>query len=512
MKKAVVYLIALTLGLLFIAPYPVSAQRMDTNRRPSATLTPRPVVDKPVHTVAGRGVFPDLVVVKFVERATVRLREERLVNLADEEDLEPVSALLDRFPLVRVDRLFTRPEAELEADRERGQTQSGDELADLSNYYMFTLDGRVNASDFIDALNAMTIVEIAYFEPIPEPAMPSDIAPPTPFFVPKQDYLDDAPVGIGVLHAWSAPGGRGDGVMIVDVEGGWQIGHEDLDLVASDLLIGSNSTDPKWRNHGTASLGVMIGFNNLYGITGIASDAQVGMVGFLTLGPAGTPGVANAINLAAFTLFPGDIVLVEVQTDFLPVEGWPAPRSAIKAAVATGIIVVAAAGNAGMDLDNTVIVGSVLELGGDFDTGSIMVGAASSELPHNPLTASNYGTRVTSYAWGENILTTGYGDAFDGAQLGPDPNQYYTSDFSNTSGAAAIVAGAVAAVQGVFLAKHGGPIISSHLMRFWLNVTGTPQGHSPNNHIGTMPNLEKIVKQVQNFKGLKFPKIPVKRR
>ncbi len=108
------------------------------------------------------------------------------------------------------------------------------------------------------------------------------------------------------------------------------------------------------------------------------------------------------------------------------------------------------------------------------------------------------------YAWGENVMTTGYGSEWQPPVL--DPNQFYRSDFGGTSGAAPMVAGAAAVMQGVSLAKNGIPL-SPALMRLWLNVTGTPQGASPR-LIGTMPDLNTAVTQLQNFKGFKFPKIP----
>ena len=84
--------------------------------------------------------------------------------------------------------------------------------------------------------------------------------------------------------------------------------------------------------------------------------------------------------------------------------------NATKNATSIGIVVVAAAGNGGMNLDDT-------DYNGRFDrtkrdSGAIIVGSARSAAPHEPKCSTCYGTRSDSYAWGENIVTTGYGDKF----------------------------------------------------------------------------------------------------
>jgi len=487
----------------------VGTQRMEAEVE-SVDLEPRALPTKPAHTVIGPGVFPNLVVVKFVEGSIVRLRQDKLVNRGI-GNLSPVSDLLSRFPGVEVQRLFSRSEADLEAERTRGQALSGKELADLNNYYLFTLPEGLDANAFIDALNAMDIVEIAYPEPIPEPAMvgsppaPIDIPPPTPNLTVGQGYLNAAPTGVDAKYAWTLKGGRGAGVEVVDVEGGWQIGHEDLDIDASDLLSGTNSTDPAWRQHGTAVLGEIIGHNNTYGVTGIASESQAHMVSIF-----GNT-TAEAINIAASNLNPGDIILIELhalgpdsgedcecncgQFEYIAMEYWQANFDAIRAATANGIIVVEAAGNGSMNLDNTIY-------GGNFDrsvrdSGAIMVGAGTASAPHNPHCWTNYGTRIDSYGWGDSVRTTGYGDLFDGND---DVNQYYTDWFNGTSSASPIVVGSAASLQGYVKALTGG-YLTPLAVRQILTGTGTTQGFGGSwghKHIATLPDLRKATSFLNN--------------
>src|SRR5205814_137763 len=80
---------------------------------------------------------------------------------------------------------------------------------------------------------------------------------------------------------------------------------------------------------------------------------------------------------------------------------------------------------------------------------AIVVGGARSMVPHGRHEDSNYGSRVDCYAWGEHIFTCGA----EGSLLEQLTNYRY--DFGITSGAAAIVAGAAVAIQGVALHNLG---------------------------------------------------------
>ena len=105
------------------------------------------------------------------------------------------------------------------------------------------------------------------------------------------------------------------------------------------------------------------------------------------------------------------------------------------------VIVVEAAGNGTVNLGDTAYQDRFNR--DTRDSGAILVGAGTSDT-REPMCLSNYGERLDLQGWGDSIVTTGYGD-LDGA----NPNEYYTAEFGGTSGAAAIVAGAVASLQGV---------------------------------------------------------------
>lgn len=479
-------------------------------------LIKRAVPLKPVRTVLGPGVSRNFITVKFSEGSDIRLRSGRLTSLRG-ADLGALHRTLAQYKVSKIERLFGRPEPDLENERQEGQKMSGEELADLSLYHTIEIDETTDPEALINALNSLAIVEIAYPEPIPQPAglgssgpgpipppavvVPSDIPPVTPNFVSRQGYLVDPPFGIGAQWAWAnKPYSRGEGVNVADVEGGWNVDHEDLELTTANVVGGTNNTADPWFHHGTAVLGVIAGFDNNYGVTGISSKVGMKMVSIYN-GPTQTSS-ANAVNVAASNIGFGDILLIEVQhvgteinqgcspVGYVPVEYDLADFESIKAATANGKIVVELAGNGAVNLDNQIVYGDLFNRSVR-DSGAILVGAgtSSNNYPLNsPLCFSNYGSRVDVQGWGELVATTGYGVLFDGEG---DVNQFY-GFFSGTSSASAIVTGASAAVQSHFKNVKGSTL-NSNAMRQLLINTGTPQAGT--NHIGPLPNLVSALSQ-----------------
>jgi hypothetical protein len=139
--------------------------------------------------------------------------------------------------------------------------------------------------------------------------VPRSEAPPqhTPDFTARQEYLDAAPGGIDARYAWMQAGGNGTNVGIIAIEGSWRFTHEDLTQNQGGVVGGTDSTDLRGRNHGTAVKGEFGGDNNAFGVTGICSDANVRAISiFEGMGSAG------AIRRAADMLNSGDIILIEL--------------------------------------------------------------------------------------------------------------------------------------------------------------------------------------------------------
>jgi hypothetical protein len=154
---------------------------------------------------------------------------------------------------------------------------------------------------------------------------------------------------------------------------------------------------------------------------------------------------------------------------------------AVSTATALGIVVVAAAGNGNVDLDSA-------SCNGRFDravrdSGAIIVGAGDPN-DRSRLNFSSYGSRVDVQGWGQDIVTTGYGDAFGLDEI----LRRYTNTFGGTSGATPIVTGAALSIQGRLKACHL-PLANPTTIRHVLTSTGTPQTGAVAGNIGPLPQL-----------------------
>lgn len=303
----------------------------------------------------------------------------------------------------------------------------------------------------------------------------------TPDFTPHQGYLAAPPIGIGAFRAWRTPGGTAAGINIIDVEWGWNFGHEDLLRHSLGSIAGINRGD----DHGTAVMGVMSGDNNQIGVAGVAFDAYCGGAAIGT--PSGTWNTESAIHQAVTRLGPAGILVCELQTaQLLPAEVSLPVFKLFRWAIGRGIYVLAAAGNGGRSLDSLLPVAP--------ESGSILVGAGSvgaTGPPRERLRASNFGGRVNLHAWGETVASCGglSSPPYADLQADAEPRRCYTRSFGGTSAATAIVAGAVACVAGAVRAA-GRPPLSPSAMRALLIQTGSPQqGNASREPIGPQPNL-----------------------
>ena len=315
----------------------------------------------------------------------------------------------------------------------------------------------------------------------------------TPFYLADQYYLNDAPQGIGAKDAWSLPGGRGENVKIIDVEVGFDKGHEDL----GDIF---HNQESNLDDHGTAVVGVINGQNNDFGITGIAPLAKMGFYGF----PEGElehfnekylSAIVKALRYSAKNLEAGDVLLIEQQLigpdrdKYTAIEYWHEIFNELKKITDSGIHCVAAAGNGNSDFDSLSYKGAFdLKVR---DSGCILVGAAS-VTHHERLHFSNYGSRIDVHGYGEYVATTGYGDLFNGGPL-----RQYTAYFNGTSSAAPIVAGAVAVISSI--EKEKGRLVTPFEMREALRKTGTKQGRlSREKKIGNMPYIQEALEYLKS--------------
>jgi hypothetical protein len=336
---------------------------------------------------------------------------------------------------------------------------------------------------------------------------------PSPDYTSRQMYTGAAPVGVEAEFIWTKPGGKGSGVRIIDIEGGWNFTHEDLQQNKGGVVGGTPTADRGWRDHGTAVIGVIGADQNHFGVTGICPEAHVSGVSVF-----GGTGTAGAIVKAATLLQPGDIILIELhrpgpratgwgQQGFIAIEWWPDDYDAIRYATSKGVIVIEAAGNGAESLDHEAYdkptAGFPKNWKNPFrrgarDSGAILVGAGAPPpgthgQNHGPdrsrLDFSNYGAAVDAQGWGREVTTCGYGDLQGGHE-----NLLYTDTFSGTSSASPIVVGSVGCLQGVLKARGAAPM-SPAAVRELLRNTGSLQVDGPtrpaSQRIGNRPNLKE---------------------
>jgi hypothetical protein len=206
---------------------------------------------------------------------------------------------------------------------------------------------------------------------------------------------------------------------------------------------------------------------------------------------------ADAILDAAAHLSFGDIILIEAQ-EYDPVSGvyyWPVEIvdvnfDAIQLATAMGITVVQAGCNGGYDLDQyTNLAGKRIfdRSSPDFrDSGAIMVGGSTPDVPHTRWWGSNHGSRMDVYAWADGIDTADSDDV-------TGTSDSYTSWFGGTSGASPIIVGAAAIVQAMSQARRNVKMHPIELRQILTTTGGTPSADPATDRIGIMPDLKTII-------------------
>ena len=410
----------------------------------------------------------------------------------------PASAVRDRLELAAA--LPTEPSARVL------KAKGADAAFRQSGFVQIVPKKSGDAKKLAAALNKDKSVWQAYVAPRPVPAGVSGSAAGTRLFEPAQGYLYSPPDGIGAADVWPLAGAKGKGVTICDIEGAWNLRHEDLPAGIS-LIGGTMLATLDWRNHGTAVLGEMVSIADGRGCVGISHGAKaVVHSAFVN----GVFNLAQALTNAAAQLTKGDVILIELQATgpngkYVAMQYWDDIFSAIVAATAKGITVVEAAGNGNENFDLPIFNGTGLQK----DSGAIVVGAGippanffdfdgaykNIGVPRSRIWFSNYGKIVNVHAWGWHVTTLAYGDL----QGDASENKWYTLRFSGTSSASPIVTGAVACLQGRAKAKNGAPL-SPAKVRQILMATGTPQVAGPGvpltQRIGPLPNLVEAMKMV----------------
>ncbi|KNF07975.1 hypothetical protein CLPU_10c00290 [Gottschalkia purinilytica] len=432
------------------------------------------------------------VVVKIEDNADITYEN----NIKDSKELikqyPQLNEVLDKYPHLEFEQLFESIEEEQVQESNTYYSESSEsDVSNLLNYYVVEVSNESQGRIIVEVLEKLDFIETAYIEG--KPVQPTSVYPYDDPRYPRQGYLKPAPLGIDAEYAWKLKGGDGKGITFVDVEQGWALNHEDLIEKDIKLISGVNRM---FYEHGTSVLGEVVAMDNNIGNVGITPNANAKVVSqWRTNSKYST---ADAILSAVNNMNPGDVLLLEAQTNYsgyssyLPVEVEPAVFDAIRFGTDKGIVIVEAAGNGSNDLDNFKDIHGKQVLNRnsrDFkDSGAIMVGAATSSVPHQKSKFSNYGSRIDTYGWGDSI------DTLSGT---PEKPNLYTSYFNGTSGASPIVSGAAIAIQGIAKEMFG-KVYSPEKLRDILSdpSTGTLSANPTNDKIGVMPNLKAILDKI----------------
>ena len=437
-----------------------------------------------------------LVVVKFADALHLPY-QDRLERVLDKFGVTEWKELATRFPGLTISRLYRNFGPEV-LERNTRAAMANDpkfKVPRLTNFFAVYCPEPINSQEVAEAINAWPSVDIAYDDGRPlRPPADATVDPDSIY----QGYLRPAPLGVDAEFAWTVNGGAGQGQKLVDLEQGWQW-NDDLKIATSDLIYGESGP---FFDHGTQVVGIVNAMDNDRRIVGIASDAVV------KLASAWVPGetelnISGAIQAVTDTMEAGQVLLIEAQKEVtlgpnvphllnMPVEAAYAEYVAIQVAVAKGIVVVECAGNGSRELDTTALRGPgnrtfAIRRSTSRDSGAIMVGAARM-TQRDPVQwvrqeDSNHGTRIDCYAWGEGIYSTLSSRTASGIAKG----------FGGTSGAGAIIAGVVLAVQGMRRGKQQQRLSPREVREILRNPN---LGCGQLDGLGSMPNLKKIAQHL----------------
>jgi len=378
----------------------------------------------------------------------------------------------------------------LNAEKIGGNVQA---ILKLRTIFKVTIPNPTNVRlyDLATQLELLDEVEYSSLVSLQPVQPPFDIMPVTTNFETNQSYLGANP-GVNMNYAWNL-NAIGSGIKVRDVEYGFNKNHEELHQINTFLATGMTvnaGASVDYTEHGTATFGTVFAHRGNYGVSGLAYGATE-MILFPEWQVSGYNRIfAISQSIANSTI--GDLIIYEMQGvgqngQYVPAEINSVIWDLTAAASTSGIVIVAAAGNGNQNL-NSAYYQTYMNQG---NSGAIIVGAGTSNLLHNKLFYSTHGTRVDVQGWGENVLTSGYGDAYI---FGGDFNQYYTN-FAGTSSATAMVAGCVAVLQSYHFGL-AGTYLTGPEMRTILKNTGIAQGNVTSGNIGPLPNMQAAMQAI----------------
>ncbi|MGV6852856.1 MAG: chitobiase/beta-hexosaminidase C-terminal domain-containing protein [bacterium] len=455
-----------------------------------------------------------VLLVRFTEQSGLRLSDDGVLNsTTGQVSTQRVQQLQSDL---RWKRMSSLSEKKLDDLYQKGRNnKNSHDLVNLNRYARVVLDDSHGMQQWMETISSWQEVEKVFPMPmsVEAPSVPDYTTPNAENFSSTfntnlyQQYFDDFPAGLGFRMAnGTASVGLGLGVKVCDVEYNYNSQHADLKNVTElNASVGNNGWGP---DHGTAVLGILGSLDNGVGTKGIVPDAQLFFSRPYT--DTGSYSISEGLLVCADAMDAGDVVLIEQQiggpnyvsanspsqVGLVPVEWYEPYYDTIKSLTDAGYIVVEAGGNGGEDLDSSdYTTGNAghYPFNGSKDSGAILVGAAKSGINPNdtaltPQNFSSYGSRIDVFAWGDTVVSTGYGSLWNNDGV----NQQY-SLFSGTSSASPLITSAVVIAQGLYT-RVNGVEASSSLIRNLLRNNGRNSVGSRD--IGVMPDMQLLVNSI----------------
>lgn len=373
----------------------------------------------------------------------------------------------------------------------------------LGLWFRLTLPDAGTAYELRAALRAEPLVEEVYFEPryqpagmaAPAPLPPQDLPPPTPLLTHLQLTHGPTPDGHGVRAASGIFGARGQGVRVAMIEQSWILDHEDVSQVTASRFLGPVAPlDMVFACHGTSGASMICADRNLYGMTGIADEVDLRLIGLTVY-----PSLESCIAVGIANTVPADVLMIVLVTQvpilgpgsWVPVEYFQATFDAVLTATSLGRHVIAAGGNGNLSLDDPAFLNRFNRA--YRDSGAVIV-AASQAGPLLRVSFSNWGSRLDVHSWGEGVASCCYGTLFFPNN---DWRQAYTLGAAGTSASAPQLGGLVASIQGAARRQLGQPLTNAQLLSLLHS-----NGPSTPDVIGRRPDLPSAFAALGILDGL----------
>lgn len=507
-----------------------------------SSLVPRTPHPKPTTALTCANIPEfNVIRVKFVEGTAIRLDANGLFYSANGPAFTPAMAAelaqINAYANLQRSASFDNPVSELLQMKTTAEKNTGEEHPELSLWFdivngtsLVAVAGNPSVcnatANLLNWLNAFQVVEVA--SPVP-----ANVSPPTiPVMNPGYDLTTpsgawDPPHMLpfnpsGMTFGLNSPetsaslaeefraAWQGSGATLVDIERNWYWHEKIGDVYRIPGGVIGNAL-PGDDIHGTAAMSVAMGTHRSwlldsmprYGTRGFAprvlrafSAADKGV---------GTGWVAWAagVGRANLQIEQEDVILIEQQNQvtgatgpyLTAVESEGTTYDAIRTTTSWGRIVVEPTGNGGASPNNIDTVTA-----GNPNSGAIIVswnqGGSSAQVP---AFGAGFGSRVDVNAWGGGVLaaaTAGYAGSGNQGPFMPQ-NENYINGFGGSSGASAIIAGAVAQMSAMYRTTYGHAIAPpaqvAPTMRSVIQVAAPFQLIAGGANYGWQPDVERSV-------------------